>query len=151
MGGVVLGINGCCDHAFARISRNSYGYQGYLLTTREVSAVTGAVLAVKSDLFWKVRGLNEKDLKVAFNDVDLCLSILNEGYINIWNPYVELYHYESFTRGFDSDEPGESNYIIDKWKNIIISDPFYNPNLSLKDKIESYSLAFPPRISKIPK
>ena len=150
-GGVVLGINGCCDHAFARISRNSYGYQGYLLTTREVSAVTGAVLAVKSDLFWKVRGLNEKDLKVAFNDVDLCLSILNEGYINIWNPYVELYHYESFTRGFDSDEPGESNYIIDKWKNIIISDPFYNPNLSLKDKIESYSLAFPPRISKIPK
>lgn len=150
-GGVVLGINGCCDHAFARISRNSYGYQGYLLTTREVSAVTGAVLAVKSDLFWKVGGLNEKDLKVAFNDVDLCLSILNEGYINIWNPYVELYHYESFTRGFDSDEPGESNYIIDKWKNIIISDPFYNPNLSLKDKIESYSLAFPPRISKIPK
>ena len=149
-GGVIMGINGCCDHAFARTSRNSSGYHGYLFTTREVSAVTGAVLAVKTDLFWKVGGLNEKDLKVAFNDVDLCLSIYNEGYLNIWNPFVELYHHESFTRGFESDGPGERNFTKDKWKNIIMNDPYYNPNLSLEDKVKSYYLAFPPRVSKIP-
>ena len=148
--GVVMGVGGCCDHAFAGTPRKSNGYYGLLLTTREVSAVTAAVLAIKTNLFWKVGGLNEKDLKVAFNDVDLCLKIKKEGYLNIWNPYVEFYHYESFTRGYGSDIPGESNFLINKWKDNINHDPYYNPNLSLIEKKETYNLAFPPRNKILP-
>jgi GT2 family glycosyltransferase len=100
------------------------------------ASITAACAILRKDLYFSAGGLNEKNLKVAFNDVDLCLKLLELGYRNVYTPFVELYHHESVSRGYD--EFGEkrkrlikeSIYMHKKWKKYIKNDPFYNPNLS---------------------
>ncbi|MBH0139514.1 glycosyltransferase family 2 protein, partial [Pseudomonas syringae pv. tomato] len=101
----------------------------------------------------EVEGLNAKDLKIAFNDVDLCLKIMQAGYQNIWTPNADLYHHESATRGVE-DTPekikrfiSEVEYMQNKWKQIIANDPYYNPNLTFV--AEDFSIAFPPRVTDL--
>ncbi len=96
-----------------------------------------------------MKGLNEKDLTIAFNDVDLCLKLLTCGYRNIYTPFAMLYHHESVSRGLD-DSPQkqerfikETQYMQQKWPTIIQNDPAYNVNLTL-DRAD-FSLAWPPR------
>ena len=105
---------------------------------------------MKRELFEEVGGLNEANLKVAFNDVDFCLKIDKAGYRNIFTPYAELYHYESISRGRDDDSPekikrfgNEVKYMIEKWSDEIDRKRvklcrFYNPNLD-KNK-EDFSI-----------
>ena len=92
---------------------------------------------------WDEVGGLEENLKVAYNDVDFCLKLLNKGYYNVFVPMVELYHYESKSRGKD-DTPAkkqrfeyEQKYMRKKWKKRIDDDEFYNPNYS---RLESYKL-----------
>ena len=81
--------------------------------------------------------MDEENFKVAFNDVDFCLKIREKGYKVIYNPYIELMHYESKTRGYE-DTPEkkarfekESNRFREKWKEVLEKgDPYYNVNLS---------------------
>jgi GT2 family glycosyltransferase len=94
--------------------------------------------------------LNEKDLSVAFNDVDFCLRVQEAGYFNVWTPYAELYHYESKTRGLE-DTPEkiarfqkEVAYMQNRWGTLLLQDPCYNPNLTLAR--EDFSLADVPRV-----
>ena len=76
--------------------------------------------------------------KVALNDVDFCLKIREKGYKIIYNPYIELMHYESKTRGYE-DTPEkmerfkkECSNFENKWKKVIEKgDPHYNKNLAL--------------------
>ena len=89
-------------------------------------------------------GFNEKNLKIAFNDIDLCLRLREKNYLNVFTPYCELYHYESSTRG-PEDTPekksrfaAEIDYMQKRHKVIINGDPYYNPNLSLE--AENFSL-----------
>ena len=117
--------------------RDSYGYFRYLVCARDYSAVTAACLLVKKDVFEKVNGLDEK-FKVAFNDIDFCLKVRKLGYLVVYNPYVELYHYESKSRGMENsvEKVIRFNNEIDrfkkKWKDILLNgDPYYNPNLTL--------------------
>lgn len=85
--------------------------------------------------------MDENLFKVALNDVDFCLKILEKGYRLVYNPYVELIHYESKTRGYeDTDEKKvrfeqEKNNFKEKWKSILLksADPYYNKNFSRKD------------------
>jgi len=85
----------------------------------------------------QVGGLNE-DLEVAYNDIDFCLELVKKGYYNVFVPMVELYHYESKSRGLDLTPEkkkrfdGEQAYMYKKWKNEIANDPFYNPNYTRK-------------------
>ncbi|WP_424798460.1 glycosyltransferase family 2 protein [Pseudomonas viridiflava] len=116
-----------------------------------MSAVTAACLIVKKSVFQEVGGLNENDLKIAFNDVDFCLKIMDAGYQNVWTPNADLYHHESATRGIE-DTPekvkrfmSEVVYMQTKWKDVIANDPFYNPNLTFA--AEDFSVAFPPRVN----
>lgn len=110
----------------------------------DYSAVTAACLMIQKDIFEQVSGFDEK-LKVAFNDVDLCLKVRKLGYLIVYNPYVEAYHYESKSRGEEDSEEklqrfrGEIELMREKWTDILRNgDPYLNPNFS---KIKSdYSL-----------
>ncbi len=134
-GGVILGVGGVANHAFLNHDRNSPGYYARLKVPYNYSAVTGACLAVKKDKYLEAGGLDE-NLMVAFNDIDFNLKLLKIGYYNVFLPQVELYHYESKSRGKDDTNEklkrfnNEVKYMVSKWGDILSKDPFYNPNLS---------------------
>jgi len=135
--GVVLGVGGIAGHIFSGIHRDDPGYFGRASIISNYSAVTAACLVIRKDTFEKVGGLNEKQLAVAFNDVDLCLKVRDLGLRNVWTPYAELYHHESKSRGRD-DTPittkrfqGEVAYMRSTWADELDNDPNYNPNFTL--------------------
>ncbi len=134
--GVVLGIGGVAGHSHKYFKKNADGYFSRLKIVQNFSAVTAACLVVKKSLYEEVNGLNEKKLKVAFNDVDLCLKLQEKGYRNLWTPYVELYHHESISRGSE-DSPQkiarftiETEYMQNRWSSILQNDKYYNKNLT---------------------
>lgn len=143
---------GIAGHVGHGRTRNEPGYFGHLMLVRDVGAVTAACLAIRRDVFLEVGGLNETDLKVAFNDVDLCLRIRQAGYRILWTPFAELYHFESVSRGSDLAPEkvvrfrAECRYMVDTWKPQLMNDPFYNPNFENLE--QEYQLAFPPRRKK---
>lgn len=150
--GVILGVGGWAGHSHKGFHKGDMGYLGRLSLISSFSAVTGACLIVRKQLFVNVGGLNEKELSISCNDVDLCLRLLKAGYTNVWTPYAELYHHESATRGYE-DTPekiqrfaSELNYMKIHWSSILFSDPAYSPNLTLDS--QGFDLAFPPRLSK---
>lgn len=136
--GVVLGIGGVAGHSHKYFQKKADGYFSRLKIIQNYSAVTAACLVVRKKLFEEVDGLEEQNLKVAFNDVDFCLKLKDKGYRNLWTPYAELYHYESKSRGVE-DTPQkverfnkEVRYMQDKWKQTLNEDKYYNKNLTLK-------------------
>lgn len=134
--GVILGL-GVASHAFTGQGRNAVVWNGRISVPYNYSAVTGACLMVSRKKWNQVGGLNE-DLEVAYNDIDFCLELVKKGYYNVFVPMVELYHYESKSRGLDLTPEkkkrfdGEQAYMYKKWKNEIANDPFYNPNYTRK-------------------
>lgn len=83
--------------------------------------------------------MDEEKFKVAFNDVDFCLKLLQKGYQVVYNPYIELIHYESKSRGYEYTKEQEerfereSNNFKEKWKDFLeAKDPYYNKNFTLK-------------------
>jgi len=136
-GGVVLGIDGTARHAFLHASSDSYGFYGRLLVPYNYSAVTAACMMVSRKKFNEVGKFNE-ELKVAFNDIDFNLKLLQKKYYNVFLPQVELYHHESKSRGLDSTTEKyqkflqEKEYLQNHWKKELERDKFYNPNFSLK-------------------
>jgi len=114
---------------------------GRLCYAQNVSAVTGACMMTRKSLFDEVGGLSE-EFAVALNDVDYCLRLREKGYLNVFTPFAELFHYESKSRGLDvSDEATkenaarydrESELFRNKWKAVLdAGDPYFNPNFSL--------------------
>ena len=146
-GGVVLGVGGIAGHSHKYLNQGELGYFARADVIQTFSAVTAACLMVRKSIYLEVGGLNEKDLAVAFNDVDFCLRVRAAGYRNVWTPYAELYHHESVSRGTE-DTPAkqarfsaEVNYMLNTWRESLHSDPAYNPNLSLK--YEDFRLKWP--------
>ena len=150
--GVVLGIGGVAGHIHHGLGRGQFGYFGRAAVVQNLSAVTGACLVMRKTVFEEVGGLNEKDLSIAFNDIDLCLRVREAGYRIVWTPHAELYHHESASRGPDTDPDkvdrfmAEERYMKRRWKHILQTDPYYNPNLTLNGA--DFGLAFPPRVQK---
>ncbi|QPG06027.1 glycosyltransferase family 2 protein [Salinimonas marina] len=136
--GVVLGYGGGAGHAHKYFPRYHPGYMNRLLATQNYSAVTAACLLVKKSKYEEVGGLNEKELHVAFNDVDFCLRVAQSGVRNLYCAEAELFHHESVSRGLDiTPEKAarfnkELNYLKTTWGHYIDHDPAYNPNLTLK-------------------
>lgn len=133
-GGVVLGL-GVGSHAFMGLGEYALVWGGRLSVPYNYSAVTAACLMVSRKKWEEVGGL-EEDLQVAYNDVDFNLKLLEEGYYNVFVPMVELFHYESKSRGAD-DSPekkkrfdSEQLYMYQKWTERIRNDEFYNINYS---------------------
>ncbi|MCE3026003.1 glycosyltransferase family 2 protein [Salinicola sp. DM10] len=143
-GGVILGLGGVAGHAHRFFPRAHPGYQNRLNLVQNLSAVTAACLLLRREVFDAVQGLNETELTVAYNDVDLCLKVREQGYRNLWTPFAELYHHESISRGAD-DNPvkqarakREVDYMRQRWREALQQDPAYNPNLTLS--YEDFSL-----------
>ncbi len=128
--GVMTGPGGIAGHAFKHINiENRTYYNGFPNMIRNVSCVTAACLMLRKEVFLTVGGFDEKNLKVAFNDVDLCLKIREKGYQIIYTPFACLYHHESASRGHVTDAD-EINFIKHKWSEVLGKDPFYNCNLT---------------------
>jgi GT2 family glycosyltransferase len=99
-------------------------------------------MLVGRDKFFQAGGFDEVNLGVAFQDVDLCLKLMELGYRNVYTPYAMLYHYESVSKA-EKDripDPVEDAFMKRKWARYIADDPYYNPNLCRRK--EDFSLAF---------
>lgn len=137
--GIVLGLgpHKTAGHIFYKTPRENVGYMGRLYYAQDLSAVTAACMMVPKKVWDKIGGFDES-FEVAFNDVDLCMRIRKAGYLIVWTPYAELYHYESKSRGLE-DTPekrkrfeGEVKRFQQRWaKELAEGDPYYNPNFSL--------------------
>ena len=127
--GIVLGVGGIAEHAFRGLPADAPGVCRQLQITRNYSAVTGACLLTRRDVFNQVGGFDEERLPVTYNDVDLCLKMRRAGYRIIYTPFAKLYHHESATRR-PAIEPRETEVMRERWAEMLQDDPFYNPNLS---------------------
>ena len=138
-GGVILrlGADRIAGHSHCGSPRSDAGYMGKMFYAQDISAVTAACMMVPREVFENVNGFDET-LAVAYNDVDLCMKIRGLGKNIVFNPYCELYHYESVSRGLDTEPQNverfnrEKKIFLDKWqKELDKGDPYYNENLSL--------------------
>ena len=135
--GVIIGMGGVAGHAFIGAGKSDPEYFGRALIAQDYSAVTAACLMTKRKIFDEVEGFEEK-LAVAFNDVDFCLKVRAAGYLVVYNPYAQLHHYESKSRGLEDTEEkvrrfqGEIRTFQYRWADILNEgDPYYNINLTL--------------------
>jgi GT2 family glycosyltransferase len=127
--GIVVGVGGIAEHAFRGLPADAPGVCRQLQTTRNYSAVTGACLLTRREVFDEVRGFDEERLPVTYSDVDLCLKMRRAGYRIIYTPFAKLYHHESGTRRL-AVEPLETEVMRERWSDVLGRDPYYNPNLS---------------------
>ncbi len=135
--GVVIGLGGVAGHAFPGVRKEDAGYMGRAVFAQDYCAVTAACLMVRKSVFDEVGGL-DTGLQVAFNDIDFCLRVYEKGYKIVYNPYAQMYHYESKSRGYE-DTPEkqarfarEIEFFQNRWGEFLAKgDPFYSPNLTL--------------------
>lgn len=136
--GVVVGMHGVADHAFKGIKKSSRTDRfGYLYSIRNPDAVTAATLLVRRELFDMVGGFDSEHLKVAFNDVDLCLKISREGFRCVWSPYAELYHHESKTR---NRELLNGAYKEDQYEQIVMKERWNTDKYPVRGLLRSINL-----------
>ena len=135
--GVIIGINGSAGHSHKGLQGDTTGDMYRLVTTQNYMAVTGACLMTKAELY-REHPLDEENFAVAYNDIDFCLKLYEDGYLNVFTPYSEAYHYESKSRGLDeTDKPNtryerEKKNFQDRWgKYFNYHDPYYNPHFTL--------------------
>lgn len=136
--GVILGMKDVAAHAFAHVKRGNPGYAGRLSYAQNLSAVTGACMLMRKDVCDQVGGIDES-FPVNYNDVDLCLRMREAGYLVVWTPYAELYHYESKSRGTPKTPEEQAERLVEatrfkrRWQDLFDKgDPYFNPNLSLE-------------------
>ncbi len=132
--GIVLGIDGVASHSYKHFPY-TLGYFGQVVSIKNCSAVTGACLMCRREVYESVKGF-EEELAVAYNDVDFCLKLVKKGYRNVYLPHIVLYHHELTSRGGEDTHKQltllakEAEYMQNKWKQILKNDPYYNPNLT---------------------
>lgn len=137
--GVVLGLGAhrTAGHSHYRQEGMNLGYMGRLCYAQDVSAVTGACLMVSRTKYEEAGGF-DPSFAVSLNDVDFCLRLREKGYLNVFTPFSELYHFESASRGLDLAGKNAERYNLEseqfrtRWKTVLEKgDPYYNPNFSL--------------------
>jgi GT2 family glycosyltransferase len=127
--GVVMGLGGgVAWHPFCFCPPGHGGYFGNALAIRNWTAVTGACLLARRDV-WEEVGRFDEGFSTAFNDVDFCLRVRERGYLVVYTPFAELYHYEGATRGVAAQETAETGEMFRRWEGEIRHDPYFNPNL----------------------
>lgn len=134
--GIIMHAGGVASHCFRNYEGDADGYLGRLKMVQNLSAVTGACVMVRKEVFEEAGGFDES-FPLTYNDVDLCLSLRKKGYLVVWTPYAELFHYEQKSRGTDLSFENKKNLFSEaeklkrKWGAFIErDDPYYNPNLS---------------------
>src|SRR5437870_1501116 len=142
--GVILGVLGGTGHAHRFAPRDAPGYFANMSVVREVSAVTGACLATRRETFERAGGLDEA-LPVAYNDVDFCLRLQEQGLRVLYTPYAELLHHEGASRGRADAAVEARAYMTRRWGAWAEIDPYYHPALSRSS--EDYAPAPVPPVS----
>ena len=131
--GVVLGFGGIAGHIYVANNYYDNGLFGRLVMPYNYTAVTAACLLIKKEKFLNVKGFDEK-LTVALNDVDLNLKQLKKGYYNVCLSNIEMYHYESKSRGYEASKEkherflNEQKYMKEKWGNYLEKDKYFSKN-----------------------
>ena len=136
--GAVIGMGGFAGHILTRYDKDVPGPYGRLKAIHDVSAVTAACMMIKRSVFDQVKGLDES-FKVALNDMDFCLRVRETGKLIVINPWAELYHYESKSRGMENNPEKLARFkdeimrFRNRWNSFLEQgDPYYNPNLTHK-------------------
>jgi O-antigen biosynthesis protein len=127
--GLLLGVCGLAAHAFHHAPAGHQGYFGTIISPRNVSAVTGACLMTRADVFAALGGMDEA-LARDFNDVDYCLRAQQRGLRIVYTPYARLRHHEGPSLGLRAPSDHEQQLMRTRWAPVIARDPFFNPNLS---------------------
>ena len=150
--GIILGIGGVAGYVHRFSDRLEAGNRARLHLVQSVSAVSGVCMAIRRQAWEEVDGFDEKNLPNAFSDVDLCLRLGEAGWRIVWTPFAELVRHRSSVEVRLAGRLNkaelfvrEADYMTQRWGSKLVSDPFYNPNLTLAG--EDSTLAFPPRIS----
>lgn len=111
---------------YASLPKNNF-YSSEVI--RNYSAVTGACLAIRKDVFQEINGFDEI-YEVPLSDIDLCFTLRQKGYLIVYTPLAQLYHLESATRGLDIHTEDKKRF-LEKWEEVLEKpDPYYNINLS---------------------
>lgn len=132
--GIGIGLGGVAANLLALFPDNIKHY--YKDVIKNTAAVTAACLMVSKKKFLEIGGF-DASFKIAYNDVDLCLKLLEQGYLNLYTPHVIVYHYESTSIGKPGDKHRdvrlfnkEQKRFRDKWNKYLVDDPYYNPNFN---------------------
>lgn len=147
--GVILGVGGVADHAFKGHGKGDPGYCARAICSQNLSAVTAASMLIRRRLFEQLGGFDEKELRVAFNDIDLCLRARANGYLVTYTAAATGIHYESLSRGSDFAPARQAQFfhedtmMLERWRSVIEADPYYNPHFSRQSGI--YQNLAPPR------
>ncbi len=139
--GLILGLGGIAAPAWRGSPRGHPGYFNRAWLQQNLSAVSGACLAMRRALFHQLGGFDQENLPNHFYDVDLCLRLREHGLQTIWTPYASLRLEERLPEAADAS--AEADYMKKRWGRFLRNDPFYNPNLSLERP--GFILAVPPR------
>lgn len=142
--GTAVGVGGTAAHIGVGGIPGAEDGAAMHFATHSAGAVTGAFLAIRREDFERVRGFDEVDLKVTFNDVDLCLKVRALGLNVLYTPAIRCFHYESATRGSDECDPvrisraeRESALLSNRWREELQFDPFYHPSFCRDSSVHS--------------
>lgn len=142
VGALLLYANGCIQHAGLVGRGGGVGHRfmgGRAELVREFSmlgvqsnllAVTGACIAVRADRYDEVGGM-AAEFPLAFNDVDLCLKLLAQGYRNVFDPRTVLLHHESSSRD-PAVKPEEITAMNRRWRDLLHDDPYDHPYMRVE-------------------
>ena len=151
-GGVLLGVGGVAGHAHHGLPHDGLGYYCRAQLAQELSAVTAACLLVSKQNYQAVGGLDAQNLGIAFNDVDFCLKLLEAGLANVYVPSAVLVHHESVSRGYEDTPAKQARFASEiacmkqRWGELLLADPAYNPSLSLDG--DPFHMARSPRLKR---
>ncbi|MBT5189125.1 MAG: glycosyltransferase family 2 protein [Proteobacteria bacterium] len=136
--GIVVGIGDYAGHPHKHEQGGFSGYVNRLNVVQNMSAVTGAMLMCKTAVYREVGGFNAEDFKIACNDVDFCLRLIERGYRNVFTPFAQAYHHESISRGYEDTPEKKARFEREKSlfqerhsTYLANSDPYYNKYLLL--------------------
>ena len=134
--GVLVGMGESAGHFGALAAGDDPGWAGRNLAVHEVSAVTGACLAIAREKFEAVGGFDAEHLPIELSDIDLCLKLNARGWQTIVDPFVHLMHEESVSRGGATLRRldvygGERAVFAERWRHVLRDDPTFHPGLSL--------------------
>jgi len=127
------------------------GYMGRARLVQTLSAVTGACLAMRREVFDAVGGFDAEHLTVDYSDIDLCLQASARGFRTVWTPHARLLHHESATRGPYMTVAKRQRWEVEtaimreRWGGLLYADPWYNANLGIDPETRAYEFAVPPR------
>lgn len=149
--GVVLNMTGMAGHVFRQGAPDVATIGGAPFMVREVTAVTGACMAVRREVFERAGGFDEAELAVSYNDVDFCLRLRHLGFRNIYTPFARLIHHESQSRrtmeattARKAAATTEARVLLSRWPREFEGDSFFNPNLSLQSDIPATTVTHGP-------